>query len=52
MMERQVRLAALTGWGQKEDRRRTSVAGFDHHLVKPVEQNALEGVLAYLFLIS
>jgi CheY-like chemotaxis protein len=43
-----VRLAALTGWGQQEDRRRTSEAGFDHHLVKPVEPNALEGVLANL----
>src|SRR5581483_5397086 len=27
-----VMLAALTGWGQKEDRRRTAEAGFDHHL--------------------
>ena len=30
-------LAALTGWGQQEDRRRTAEAGFDHHLVKPPE---------------
>jgi CheY-like chemotaxis protein len=28
-------LAALTGWGPEEDRRRTAEAGFDHHLVKP-----------------
>jgi PAS domain S-box-containing protein len=41
-------LAALTGWGQKEDRRRTAEAGFDHHLVKPPEPKAVEGVLAGL----
>lgn len=38
-------LAALTGWGQKEDRRRTAEAGFDHHLVKPPEPKAVEDVL-------
>jgi PAS domain S-box-containing protein len=41
-------LAALTGWGQKEDRRRTAEAGFNHHLVKPPEPKAVEGVLAFL----
>jgi PAS domain S-box-containing protein len=41
-------LAALTGWGQQEDRRRTAEVGFDHHLVKPVEPNALEKLLAGL----
>jgi CheY-like chemotaxis protein len=30
-------LVALTGWGQDEDRRRSREAGFDDHLVKPVE---------------
>jgi signal transduction histidine kinase/ActR/RegA family two-component response regulator len=30
-------LIALTGWGQTDARRRTAEAGFDHHLVKPVE---------------
>jgi PAS domain S-box-containing protein len=30
-------LIALTGWGQEEDRRRSREAGFDHHLVKPVD---------------
>jgi signal transduction histidine kinase/CheY-like chemotaxis protein len=39
-------LAALTGWGQQEDRRRTAEAGFDHHLVKPPEPEALERLLA------
>ena len=32
-----VALVALTGWGQDEDRRRVREAGFDHHLVKPVD---------------
>jgi PAS domain S-box-containing protein len=39
-------LAALTGWGQPEDRRRTAAAGFNHHLVKPPEPRALERILA------
>jgi PAS domain S-box-containing protein len=43
-----VRLAALTGWGQENDRCRTAEAGFDHHFVKPVELKALEGLLAGL----
>ena len=41
-------LAALTGWGQQEDRRRTAEAGFDHHLVKPPEPEAVARVLAGL----
>ena len=41
-------LAALTGWGQQEDRRRTAEAGFDHHLVKPPEPKLLEELLAQL----
>ena len=41
-------LAALTGWGQREDRRRTAEAGFNHHLVKPLEPRSLESVLAQL----
>ena len=43
-----VLLAALTGWGQQEDRHRTSEAGFDHHLVKPPGWKAFESVLAGL----
>jgi PAS domain S-box-containing protein len=39
-------LVALTGWGQPEDRQRTKEAGFDHHLVKPVEAAALHQLLA------
>jgi signal transduction histidine kinase len=41
-----VRLVALTGWGQEEDRRRTRQAGFDHHVVKPVEPDALHQLLS------
>ncbi|MGQ0636650.1 MAG: PAS domain S-box protein [Planctomycetaceae bacterium] len=32
---------AMTGWGQDEDRRRSHDAGFDHHLVKPLDPQAL-----------
>lgn len=34
-------LIAMTGWGQEEDRRRSKEAGFDAHLVKPVDLSAL-----------
>lgn len=43
---RDVILVALTGWGQAEDRRRSKEAGFDFHIVKPVEIAALEKLLA------
>ena len=39
-------LVALTGWGQEEDRRRVRDAGFDHHLVKPADLNALQALLS------
>ncbi len=38
-------IVALTGWGQEEDRRRSKEAGFDHHMVKPVEIPAIEKLL-------
>jgi two-component system CheB/CheR fusion protein len=38
-------LIAMTGWGQAEDRRRTQEAGFDHHLVKPIDIAALSALL-------
>ena len=41
----QVLLVALTGWGQQEDRRRSAESGFDHHLVKPPEPDALERLI-------
>jgi PAS domain S-box-containing protein len=43
---RNVVLAALTGWGQEEDKRRTREAGFNYHFVKPVETSALRKLLA------
>jgi CheY-like chemotaxis protein len=43
---RRMRIIAMTGWGQREDRRRTEAAGFEHHLVKPVEPAELERLLA------
>jgi PAS domain S-box-containing protein len=41
-------LIAVTGWGQEEDVRRSHEAGFDHHMVKPVDPNALMKLLAGL----
>jgi signal transduction histidine kinase/chemotaxis methyl-accepting protein methylase/CheY-like chemotaxis protein len=38
-------VVALTGWGQEEHRRRTQEAGFDEHLTKPAEKEALQAVL-------
>ena len=39
-------IVALTGWGQEKDQQRTRDAGFDRHLLKPVDPNALSKVLA------
>jgi CheY-like chemotaxis protein len=39
-------LIAMTGWGQEEDRRRSAEAGFDYHLVKPVDHPQLLELLA------
>jgi signal transduction histidine kinase len=36
-----VLLVAITGWGQDEDRRKSREAGFDHHLTKPVDPEAI-----------
>ena len=41
-----VLLIAVTGWGQEEDRHRSKAAGFDHHLVKPVDFSVLSDLLA------
>ncbi len=43
---REILLVALTGWGQEEDRQRSKEAGFDGHLVKPVDLEALKRLLA------
>ena len=39
------RIVAITGWGQETDRRRSQEAGFDLHLVKPVDPGVLASVL-------
>nr|WP_314546117.1 PAS domain S-box protein [uncultured Massilia sp.] len=39
-------LVALTGWGAEGDRTRSSEAGFDHHLTKPVQMADVENILA------
>ena len=44
----QVRIVALTGWGQDSDRRRSQEAGFDSHLVKPLDLDKLTELLAAL----
>lgn len=41
-------LVAITGWGQDEDRRRSEDVGMNLHMVKPVEPDALDRVLADL----
>jgi CheY-like chemotaxis protein len=43
---RKVTLIAMTGWGQEEDKRRAHLAGFDHHLTKPVDPEHLEELFA------
>jgi PAS domain S-box-containing protein len=40
-----VRLIALTGWGQSQDRERAMAAGFDHHMTKPVDPEAVLSLL-------
>jgi len=39
-------LIALSGWGRDDDRRKTAAAGFDHHLVKPLDLHELAVLLA------
>jgi CheY-like chemotaxis protein len=43
-----MKLVALTGWGQDEDRQRSRDAGFDVHLVKPVDHKVLTNLLTSL----
>jgi signal transduction histidine kinase/CheY-like chemotaxis protein len=43
-----VTIAAMTGFGQAEDRRKSKEAGFDHHLVKPIDPPLLRKILAEL----
>jgi CheY-like chemotaxis protein len=39
-------LVALTGWGQPADKERASAAGFDHHVTKPADPQALGALIA------
>ncbi len=39
-------LVAITGWGQEADRLQSSEAGFDHHLVKPIDLAELAVLLS------
>jgi signal transduction histidine kinase/ActR/RegA family two-component response regulator len=43
---KQAVMVAVTGWGEDVDRQRSKDAGFDHHLVKPVDLDALTALLA------
>jgi CheY-like chemotaxis protein len=42
-------LVALTGWGQEGDRKKSRDAGFDAHMVKPVDHRELTSLLVGLF---
>jgi signal transduction histidine kinase/ActR/RegA family two-component response regulator len=42
---KQILVIAITGWGQDVDRRRSREAGFDHHLVKPVDARAISALM-------
>lgn len=46
---REILLVAVTGWGQEEDRKRSRAAGFDHHLVKPVDPAAFGRLMDAFF---
>ena len=41
-----IKLIAVTGWGQEDDKLKAMQAGFDHHLTKPIDPNALERLMA------
>lgn len=45
-------LIAVTGWGQDGDRRQAEEAGFDHHIVKPLDPQALMKLLAALNIVN
>jgi DNA-binding response OmpR family regulator len=42
---RRLYLAAVTGWGQAEDRIKAIAAGFDHHVLKPADLQKLETIM-------
>jgi PAS domain S-box-containing protein len=41
-----MKLIAVTGWGQEDDKRKAKEAGFDHHLTKPIDPGLLEQLMA------
>jgi CheY-like chemotaxis protein len=41
-------VVAVSGYGQEEDRRRSKAAGFDYHVVKPIDPTVINGLLASL----
>ncbi|MCI3952306.1 MAG: hypothetical protein K0R53_1804 [Burkholderiales bacterium] len=43
---KEITIYAVSGWGQEEDKRKSSEAGFNAHLVKPVEPTSLSALLA------
>jgi CheY-like chemotaxis protein len=45
---KQMFLVAVSGWGQEDDKRRASEAGFDRHVTKPVEFARLEELIGEL----
>lgn len=45
-LAKQPLICALTGWGQDADRERSHAAGIDRHLVKPIDHDTLQSVLA------
>ncbi|HYO26108.1 MAG TPA: PAS domain S-box protein [Lacipirellulaceae bacterium] len=45
---RSMAIIAQTGWGQEDDKQRALLAGFDHHLTKPVDPAALSKLLALI----
>jgi PAS domain S-box-containing protein len=40
-----IHIIALSGWGQEEDRNKSEAAGFDQHIVKPIERRTLERLM-------
>jgi CheY-like chemotaxis protein len=43
---REVTLIAQTGWGREEDRKQAREAGYDHHLIKPIDPQQLADILS------
>jgi len=47
-----LRLIAITGWGQSKDKEKALQAGFNHHLVKPVSVEALADAIEAVTTVS